>query len=181
MAHTNNLNLLAKNGSNRIKKRVENERGRIAFQLKLRPETLDELGVLEAIRGLAQEFERGSRISCQTYLHVDSSRLNRDLSIMLFWIVKESLAHVVRHSFATQVEIYLEDIDNALFLGINDNGKESQGAKSKRPKSLEINGIRERVLHLNGKFDIQSKEKEGTMVSILIPVEGELFYQETGR
>ena len=171
MAHSNNLNLL-----------VENRRNGMPKALKTREvQTLDELGVLEAIRGLAAEFEKRNRISCQAYLHVDPRRLRRDLSIMLFWIVQETLSHVVRHSFVTQVEIYLEDIDNALFLGINDNGKEVQGGRSKSSKSPEIIGLRERVRHLNGKFDIQRKEKEGTMVSILIPIEGELFYQETGR
>src|SRR5882762_3941479 len=176
MAHSINLNLLAENGRNGMPKGVETERSRIALQLALSPEILDEFGVLEAIRGLAAEFERRSRISCQTYLHIDSRRLSRALSITLFRIVKEAITHVVGHSFATQVEIYLEDIDNALFLGINDNGKEIPGQKSKYSKLRGIISLRERVRHLNGKFDIQSKEKEGTMVSILIPIEGELFY-----
>lgn len=181
MAHSNNLSLLAENGGYGMPKGVENGRSRIAFQLKLSSETLDELGVLEAIRGLAAEFERRSGISCQTFLHIDSRRLRRDLSMMLFRIVQETLTHVVRHSFATQVEIYLEDIDNALFLGINDNGKEIREEEFKRSKSLGVIGLRERVRYLHGKFDIQSKEKMGTMVSMLIPIEGELFYQETGR
>ena len=171
MAHSNNLNLLA-----------ENRRNGMPKALKTREvQTLDELGVLEAIRGLAAEFEKRNRISCQPYLHVDPRRLRRDVSAILFWIIQETLTHVVRHSSVTQVEIYLEDIDNALFLGINDNGKEIQGEKSKSSKLSGIIGLRQRVRHLNGKFDIQTKEKEGTMVSILIPIEGELFYQETGR
>jgi signal transduction histidine kinase len=180
MANTINLTLSAENGGNGMAKGAKKERSRTAFQLELSPQSLDELGVLEAIRELAEEFERRSRISCQPYLHVDSRRLSRNLSIMLFRIVKEVLTHVVTHSCPTQVEIYLEDIDNALFLGINDNGKEIQGQKSKRSKELEIISLRERVRHLHGKFDIQSKEREGTMVSMLIPIEGELFYQEPG-
>ena len=171
MANSNTLNLLA-----------ENRRNAMPKALKTREvQTLDEIGVLEAIRGLAAEFERRHRISCQAYLHVDPRRLRRDVSIVLFWIVQETLTQVVRHSSVTQVEIYLEDIDNALFLGINDNGKEIQEEKSKSSKSPGITGLRERVRHLNGKLDIQRKEKEGTMVSILIPIEGESFYQETGR
>ncbi len=136
----------------------------------LRPDVLEELGVLEAIRSQAAEFERRNKISCQTYLHVDSLRLNRDLSTALFRIVQETLA-LVKHSLATQVEIYLEDIDNALFLGIKDNGKEISEEKVNSSKSLGIIGLRERVRFLNGKFDIQRKEREGTMVSVLIPVE----------
>lgn len=171
MAHQNNLNLLAENRKNRMPKALKTKEVR----------TLDELGVLEAIRGLAAEFEKRNRISCQTYLHVDPKRLRRDVSAMLFWIIQETLSHVGKHSFVTQVEVYLEDIDNALFLGVNDNGKEIRGEKSKSSKLSGTTGLRERVRHLNGKFDIQTKEKAGTMVSILIPIEGELFYHGTGR
>jgi len=171
MAHSNYLNLLAEHGRTGMLNVVKNERSR---------DTLDELGVLEAIRRLAAAFEKRSGIACEPYLHVDSSRLRHDVSNMLFRIVQETLTHVVTHSFATQVEIYLEDIDNALFIGINDNGTEIQVPKPGSSKSLGIADLRERVRHLNGKFDIQRKEK-GTMVSILIPVEGELFYQGNGR
>jgi len=137
----------------------------------LRLETLEELGVMEAIRRQVAEFERRSRISCQAYLHADSRRLSRDLSAVLFRIVQETLTHVVRHSIATKVEIFLEDIDNSLFLGIRDNGKEIQPEKPNGSKLIGIVSLRERVRLLNGKFDIQRNQKEGTMVSVLIPIE----------
>jgi signal transduction histidine kinase len=138
----------------------------------LRPETLDELGILEAIRGQAMEFERRNQINCQTFLHADSQKIDRDLSIALYRIVQEALTNVARHSQASQVEIFLDDIGNALFLGIKDNGKGIQEEQLKSSKSLGIIGLRERVRLLNGKFDIQSKQKEGTLVSVIIPNEG---------
>ncbi len=137
----------------------------------LRPETLDELGILEAVQGQAMEFERRHQISCQTYLHADSLKLSRDLSISLFRIVQEVLTNVAKHSQATQVEIYLDDIGSAFFLGIKDNGRGIQEEQLKSSKSLGLIGLRERVRLLNGKFDIQSKEKEGTLVSVIIPIE----------
>ncbi len=136
----------------------------------LRPETLDELGIIESIRWQAAEFEKRYEIKCSTFLNSGPTVLDRNLSIALFRIVQESLTNVVRHANATQVEIFLEQIDDFLFLAVSDNGKGIHEDQLKSSQSLGLIGLRERVRLFNGKLNIRSEEANGTMVSVMIPL-----------
>ncbi|HTJ53468.1 MAG TPA: sensor histidine kinase [Cyclobacteriaceae bacterium] len=137
----------------------------------LRPEALDELGILDAIRWQGVEFEKRNKISCKVFLPDDTLNLNKDLSIALFRIVQEALTNVARHSMATLVEIYLKTQKNLLALEIQDDGKGIREDVIRSSKSLGLIGLRERVHSLNGKFNIHAMRKGGTKVSVLIPFE----------
>lgn len=135
----------------------------------LRPETLDDLGILDAIQWQATEFEKRNKITCQLYLPHEMLEITKELSIALFRIVQEALTNVARHSMATLVQIYLDTRDNVLFLEILDNGKGIEDEKIKSSKSLGIIGLRERVQLLHGHFFIGKAKGGGTKVSIMIP------------
>lgn len=135
----------------------------------LRPETLDDLGILDAIQWQATEFEKRNKIACQLYLPHEHLEITKELSIALFRIVQEALTNVARHSMATLVQIYLDSRDNVLFLEILDNGKGIEDEKIKSSKSLGIIGLRERVQLLHGHFFIGKAKGGGTKVSIMIP------------
>lgn len=136
----------------------------------LRPETLDDLGILDAIQWQATEFEKRNQITCQLFLSTDHLDITKELSIALFRIVQEALTNVARHSGATAVQIYLDSLDNVLFLEILDNGKGIEDEKIKSSKSLGIIGLRERVQLLHGNFFIGKAKGGGTKVSIMIPI-----------
>lgn len=136
----------------------------------LRPEALDDLGILEAIQWQTTEFEKRNSISCQLYLPNDPLEMTKELSIAIFRIVQEALTNVARHSLANLVQIYLDSRDNILFLEILDNGKGIEDEKVKSSKSLGIIGLRERVMLLHGHFFIGKAKGGGTKVSIMIPI-----------
>jgi len=136
----------------------------------LRPEALDDLGILEAIQWQAAEFEKRNKINCQLYLPHEHLELTKELSIALFRIVQEGLTNVARHSLATLVQIYLDSREGVLFLEILDNGKGIEDEKIKSSKSLGIIGLRERVMLLHGQFFIGKAKGGGTKVSIMIPI-----------
>lgn len=136
----------------------------------LRPETLDDLGILDAIQWQATEFEKRNQITCQLFLSTDQLDITKELSIALFRIVQEALTNVARHSMATTVQIYLDSLDHVLFLEILDNGKGIDDEKIKSSKSLGIIGLRERVQLLHGHFFIGKAKGGGTKVSIMIPI-----------
>ena len=137
----------------------------------LRPETLDELGFIEAVKIHALEFERRSRIKCNTFLPFDNLELNKDLSIALFRIVQETLTNVARHSEATSAEIKLDIMGDNIHMTISDNGKGIVDSDINSSHSLGIIGLRERVRLLNGEFHIGSPKNRGTVVSIVVPLE----------
>lgn len=135
----------------------------------LRPEALDDLGIIDAIQWQTSEFEKRNKISCHLYLPNDPLDLTKELSIALFRIVQEALTNVARHSLATLVQIYLDVRDEVLFLEIIDNGKGIEDEKIKSSKSLGIIGLRERVQLLHGHFFIGKAKGGGTKVSIMLP------------
>jgi signal transduction histidine kinase len=136
----------------------------------LRPETLDALGIVVAIRWQAIEFEKRNKIVCKTHLPMDHLDLGKDLSIAIFRIVQEALTNVARHSSATEVEIQLEVVDSLISLKIIDNGKGIDEEQVLSSKSLGIIGLRERVHLLKGQFDIRSGPEGGTYVLVIIPI-----------
>lgn len=147
----------------------------ITFSVKsiasgLRPDTLDEPGIMEAIKWQAVEFERRTNISCKTFLPIDLLEIDSVLSITIFRIVQESLTNVLRHAMASRVEIYLEKVDNVIILEIKDNGKGIEKSQIMSSKSMGIIGLRERVRVQKGQFDIRKLEEGGTKVSVLIPM-----------
>lgn len=135
----------------------------------LRPETLDELGFLEAVRIHASEFQRRSKIPCKTVLPGHDLDLDRDLSIALFRVIQEALTNVARHSGATSAKIRLEVAGGKLHIMIKDNGKGITDKEVNSSKSLGIIGLRERIRLLNGTFSIGKAEPCGTIVSAIVP------------
>jgi signal transduction histidine kinase len=139
----------------------------------LRPEILDELGILEAIRCQAQEFEQRSQIESITFLPAKELSIERDFAIAIFRIVQEALTNVARHAQATQVVIQLKIKGDNLFLEISDNGKGISREEIESSKSFGLIGLRERVSSFNGKFDIYKKQSGGTVVSAVMPLEAQ--------
>lgn len=144
----------------------------------LRPEILDELGIIEAIKWQVQEFERRNKIKCHTILP-EELVLDRNLPITLFRIVQEALTNVARHAEATAVKIELKIENSLLLLEISDNGKGIEQEEIESSSSLGIIGIRERVGSLSGKFSISRTDNSGTVVSVLIPLDDKEIIEQT--
>jgi signal transduction histidine kinase len=86
----------------------------------------------------------------------------------LFLIYKELLHNVVKHAAATKVEIALTRSNGMLQLQVADNGKgfgEEKGGNGSGLKSM-----RARAGELNGKLEIESQPKRGTMVRLEVKV-----------
>jgi signal transduction histidine kinase len=136
----------------------------------LRPEILDELGIVEAIRWQCQEFESRTKIECQAHLDVEFLELDRNLSIALYRIVQEALTNIVKHAQATRVEVLLSMSEETLLLSVTDNGKGISLDSETHTGALGIIGLRERVRSLNGKFIITGKPGKGTRMLVTVPV-----------
>jgi signal transduction histidine kinase len=136
----------------------------------LRPEILDELGIVEAIRWQCQEFELRNKIECRAVLDVESLDVDRNFSIALYRIVQEALTNVAKHANAKRVEVLLSQSEETLLLSITDNGIGISLDSETQPGALGIIGLRERVRFLNGKFVLSGKPGKGTRVLVTVPV-----------
>ena len=67
---------------------------------ELRPSVLDDLGLAEAIKWQARQFQSQTGISCVCDCDADSSDLSGEQSTALFRIFQETLTNVLRHAQA---------------------------------------------------------------------------------
>ncbi len=137
---------------------------------ELRPSILDDLGLSEALNWLSEEFTKRSGIPVQCFSGVDDVRFDTGISIAIFRIYQESLTNILRHAQATEVVCHLVQIDNILQLIVRDNGNGFDQQVQNEKRTLGLLGMKERVMQLNGEYDITSAPGKGTLVSVSIPI-----------
>ncbi len=140
---------------------------------ELRPIMLDDLGLTAAIEWQAAEFQKRAGIECHVYVDCRDDCIEKDLATAVFRIFQETLTNAARHSRATEVWARLTQDDHVLKLEVTDNGKGITRKQAEDPRSFGIIGIRERVGLWNGRMRITGKNRQGTTVSIQIPIREE--------
>ena len=137
---------------------------------ELRPAVLDTLGLVEAIKYQAKEFESRSGIHCEVDINTKNIAFNQERSIAIFRVLQESLTNIVRHANATKIKISLKLAADDLVLEVEDNGIGIKNSDIVNPKSIGILGMKERVLVLGGDLKIRGIPKKGTIVSVKLPL-----------
>ncbi len=137
----------------------------------LRPDILDNLGIVSAITWQAKDFQERSGIKCQLFIDdEDKIVLTEDLSNALFRVFQEALTNVFRHAQATEITVRLRKNENKLYLDIQDNGIGISPEQISSPSSFGLIGIRERISFLNGTVKISGEANKGTSISVSVPV-----------
>jgi PAS domain S-box-containing protein len=134
----------------------------------LRPPILD-AGIASAIEWQGQRFEARTQIPCLVDVPDNLPTLSDARAIGIFRILQEALTNVMRHAQAHTVEISLTLEEGVLCMTIADDGvgfEQHQG----RPTSFGLVGMRERVLMLGGRLELDSQQGEGTTLRAYIPL-----------
>lgn len=134
---------------------------------QLRPEIIDDLGLVAAIEWYTKEF--AERTGIDVFLDLDFElTISPDHSLTLFRIMQESLTNIARHSGATHVELSLSEIEESVHFRIADNGIGITGEKIKSKKSFGIMSMKERAASLGGSFEIYSENDNGTVIKLTL-------------
>jgi two-component system, NarL family, sensor histidine kinase UhpB len=137
---------------------------------ELRPRILDDLGLVAAIEWQSHEFETRTGISCEFKSNVEDISLDHERSTAVFRILQESLTNVARHSQATNVDIIFHAENKTLSLMVSDNGKGIEPVQPPAPQTFGLLGMKERAFLLGGTLTIERGTKQGTTVSLSLPV-----------
>jgi signal transduction histidine kinase len=141
---------------------------------ELKPRLIDEVGLVEAVRWQAKEFQKHTGIKCELSLSEKDMNPDKRTSIVLFRILQEALTNVARHAEATRVTVNLSAKPNALSLKIKDNGKGISEDRLSSLTSFGILGIKESVLSLAGKVEIKGIPDKGTTVKLSLPLKNRI-------
>ncbi len=135
----------------------------------LRPLALEQ-GLRTAIETHLSEFSRANGIRHEFNADADAFKAapGHDVDAMLFRVLQESLANVVRHAQASEVKIALTRSGDRLTMNVRDNGIGMAGQPAAQGCGLA--GIADRVTAAGGKFVIDSKPGAGTLLSLSIPL-----------
>ncbi|MFU8795872.1 MAG: PAS domain S-box protein [Dehalococcoidia bacterium] len=139
----------------------------------LRPRILDDLGLVSALKWLAEEINRFSGIDIEVNTG-DLPQLSPETQLVLFRIAQEALNNVHRHSGASEASITLECRADEIMVRIADNGKgfelPRQLSDFARRGRLGLTGMAERARLIGGEVEVSSEEGKGTTIFVRAPI-----------
>lgn len=140
----------------------------------LRPSLLDTLGLVPAIRQLADTRLRPLNINVSVETTGVERRLDPEAETGLFRVAQGSIGNIIEHSKAKNVTVALEYRDSELVLRITDDG---QGFDVADITDIEESGrgrglfsMRERIMLLGGTASVESRIGQGTTVWASVPI-----------
>jgi PAS domain S-box-containing protein len=137
---------------------------------ELRPLALDELGLVEAIKWQAQQFQDRTGIIVECDCQLDELDLDREVSTAVFRIYQEALTNILRHAQAKKVDIMIKQEVDEFLLMISDNGKGITQDEKFGAQSLGLLGMTERAHLIGGEINIEGAEGLGTVITLRVPI-----------
>jgi two-component system, NarL family, sensor histidine kinase UhpB len=135
---------------------------------ELRPEALDDLGLVNALIALCTRVGAQDGPRVRRELQGELPPLPPDVELVVYRIAQEGLTNAWRHSGADSVTVSLKADAETVTLRVADDG---EGMPPQLPHDTAgIAGMRERALLIGGRLSIQSRPQQGTEVRLTIPV-----------
>jgi PAS domain S-box-containing protein len=140
----------------------------------LRPQVLEDLGLVPALVVLARDFDRHHGVACRfdaaSAADIDVQQ-RPAIATCLFRVAQEALNNVARHANASQVDIELRrTADDHVVLSIRDNGVGLLHSDTRRAGSFGLMGMRERARALGGVVKVSGAPGHGTTVEVTLPI-----------
>lgn len=143
------------------------------LSLDLRPQILDDLGLLPALSWLFRRYAKQAGLRVHFRCTPFIGRLATQLETAVFRIVQEAVTNVARHAGVGEVTVRLWQDSRHRSLGVQvyDSGagfdvQRALGARA----SAGLVGMRERTLLLGGQFQLDSAPGAGTRLTVKLPL-----------
>ena len=136
----------------------------------LQGEQLIGSGLAEAINYEIAWMEKAGQytVNYQTENYCTES-CNADKDLLVFRILQEILNNIIKHAFASQINIKLDCRNSCLQLLVEDNGIGfSTDAVPGKQEGMGLHNIRKRAELMDGEIDIASRPGTGTRVTLKI-------------
>jgi two-component system sensor histidine kinase UhpB len=143
-----------------------NEVRRIAREL--RPEMLEQLGLVSALTELSRRFAESSGIRVERRFAAELPPLSDEAELAVYRVAQESLTNVARHAGATQVELALKPGVDSVVLCVSDDGRGMSEAAAANGHG-GLRGMRERALLVGGALAIKPGRDGGVEVRLEVP------------
>lgn len=148
-------------GSNQSIRRILSE---------LRPGILDDNGLLEALEWLNRQFTTQTGVAVEFETTETELKLPEPVATCIYRIYQEAFTNITRYAHASKVATSLDIINDEILVTIEDDGKGFDAVAAQSKISFGILGMKERILSLNGTFQLISVIGKGTKIAIALPL-----------
>jgi signal transduction histidine kinase len=137
---------------------------------ELRPMVLENLGLLPALRFLAEKTARRNNLSIVVRGN-NHERMPASIESAVYRSTQEALNNVVKHARARSVRIRVRCSSRGVSCIVQDDGVGlSKPLRREENTGLGLIGIRERMSALGGSFRIVSRPPRGTRLLLVVPL-----------
>jgi two-component system sensor histidine kinase UhpB len=140
----------------------------------LRPQMLDELGLLPTLRWLVRTVrERTGIDAVLEHAGIEEDRLDPELETLAYRFVQEALTNAAKHAPSSRVQVAVRAGQERLRLQVSDDGPGFDPATlsgADDSAGFGLRGLRERVRLFGGRLDVQSKPGRGTTLAAAVPL-----------
>ena len=145
-----------------------------ALSLNLRPSMLDDLGLVFALRWLADSVSRAYPVDINVDAGPIRTRPDAEVETTCFRVAQEAVTNAVRHAKPREIRISVKEQGGRLQLRVSNDGAGFNVKLSRelavRGESFGLLGMEERVLLCGGAFRIVSRAGRGTQIAATFPL-----------
>src|SRR5258706_604927 len=127
--------------------------------------------LVERLRAELQFLQEGLGVRAILETEPEELDLPQDVERELYYVLREGLANVTRHSHASLAEIHLRQKDNDFEGSLEDDGVGLNLMTKNNHHGVGLTSMRERIENLGGRFKIKSSPGSGTKIYFSLPIE----------
>jgi two-component system, NarL family, sensor histidine kinase UhpB len=136
---------------------------------ELRPEMLEDLGLVSALTELSRKFAEQSGISVERRFANELPKLSDEAEIAVYRVAQESLTNVARHAHAQRVDVTLDAGVDSVVLRVVDDGRGLTDGVAGHNGHAGVRGMRERALLVGGALAVKTGRNGGVEVRLEVP------------
>ncbi|MFM8320961.1 MAG: GAF domain-containing protein [Chloroflexota bacterium] len=142
------------------------------LSLALRPAVLDDYGLLSALLWHIERYNAQTGVEANLkHSGIEGRRFGIEIETAAYRVVQEALTNVARHAGAHAALVVVSADDQALSIRVEDNGCGFDAGRLRlNSRAFGLVGMRERVLLLNGMFNLTTAIGAGVQLSIRLPL-----------
>jgi signal transduction histidine kinase len=141
------------------------------FIFGLRPELLEQVGLVGGLAALADEFRLNTMVDVEIFANeAPDLDMAPDSTLQLLHIAREGLSNIARHANASRASLVVRaEGSGEIVLEISDNGRGFAVDRQRGPNRQGLPNMRARAAALGGSFEIRSVPDAGTRIIVRVP------------
>ena len=134
---------------------------------QLRPEALDDLGLVAALATLCERVAEHTELRIDTDLRPELPPVSPEAELVVYRVAQESLTNAVRHAGASRATVSLAPAGGGLELRVSDDGVGLPAGATASSGGLRF--MRERVVDIGASVRFEQRDGSGTDVLLTVP------------